>query len=155
MNDRNACIEVICGLKAIYSKREVIDMVNEKSLKNLKPYSAESARVNGRKGGLKAVESKRKKKSLREYAIIFGETECSREMKDKLRECGISEEHFINNMAIIFSLYKSALRGNVGAVRLILELTGELKQHTAVTVTNNVSPYAGLTEEELRILANL
>ena len=129
--------------------------MNENSLKNLKPYTRQSAKMYGRKGGLKSVESKRKKKTLRECAIMFCDMECDDETKDKLRKYGVDEELFTNGMGMICRLYTSALRGNVGAVRLILELTGELKQHTAVTVTNNVSPYAGLTEEELRILANL
>lgn len=130
--------------------------MNENSLKNLKPYSAESARVNGRKGGIASVEAKRKKKSLRECVQMYGELGCTDTMKEKLRELGVTDESYLNNnMAIIYGLFRSAMRGNVGAVRLILELRGELNQRNMVTVTTNVSPYAGLTEEELRILANL
>lgn len=40
-------------------------------------------------------------------------------------------------------------------MRVLLELIGELKPQSAVAVTTNVNPYAGLSEEELRILANL
>jgi hypothetical protein len=46
------------------------------------------------------------------------------------------------------------MRGNSNAGRVILELVGDIKQaQTNITVTNNVNPYANLTEDELRKLA--
>lgn len=129
--------------------------MNENSLRNLRPYDRERAKRFGKMGGVASVIAKKKKKSLKELAALFLDLECTDEMKKKLRDYGVSEEDFTNGMAIIFGLYTSALRGHVGAVRLILELTGELKQQNAVTVNTNVSPYDNLTEDELRILAGL
>lgn len=135
-------------------KGEVVTM-NENSLRNLRPYDRERAKKYGRRGGVASVIAKKKKKSLRELAAGFLNMECNDEMKKKLRDLGIAEEDFTNGMAVIYGLYASALRGHVGAVRLILELTGELKQQNAVTVNTNVNPYANLTEDELRILAGV
>ena len=131
--------------------------MNEASLKNLKPYNKATAKLNGRKGGIKSVEAKKKKKSLRECAIMFCDLECDEAMKDRLRYYGVDEELFTNGMAIICGLYASAIRGNVGAIRLLLELVGEIKaNNNVITVTNTttVNPYANLTEDELRRLAS-
>lgn len=129
--------------------------MNENSLKNLKSFNKDTAKVCGRKGGIASVEAKRKKKSLRECVQMYGELGCTDTMKEKLRELGVTDESYLNNnMAIIYGLFRSAMRGNVGAVRLILELRGELNQRNMVTVTTNVvSPYDNLTEDELRRLA--
>lgn len=129
--------------------------MNEISLKNLKPYNKDTAKVCGRKGGIASVESKRKKKSLRECVQMYGELGCNDTMKQKLREMGVTDEAYLNNnMAIVYGLFRSAMRGNVGAIRLILELRGELNQRNMVTVTTNVNPYSGLSEDELRRLAS-
>lgn len=129
--------------------------MNEASLKNLKPYNKDTAKLNGRKGGIKSVEAKRKKKSLRECVQMYGELGCTDTMKEKLQELGVTDEEFLNNnMAIVYGLFKSAMRGNVGAVRLILELRGELKpNNNVVTVNTSVNPYSALSEDELRKLA--
>lgn len=130
-------------------------MMNEASLKNLKPYNKDTAKVCGRKGGIASVEAKRKKKSLRECVQMYGELGCTDTMKEKLRDLGIVDEAYLNNnMAIVYGLFRSAMRGNVGAVRLILELRGELKpNNNVVTVNTSVNPYSGLSEAELRRLA--
>jgi hypothetical protein len=54
---------------------------------------------------------------------------------------------------MLFNAVQMAGR-NSNMLRVVLELIGEVKQaQTNVTVTNNVNPYAGLTEDELRKLA--
>ena len=130
-------------------------MMNEASLKNLKSFNKDTAKVNGRKGGIASVQAKRKKKSLRECVQMYGELGCTDTMKEKLRELGVTDETYLNNnMAIVYGLFKSAMRGNVGAVRLILELRGELKpNNNVVTVNTSVNPYSALSEDELRKLA--
>ncbi len=129
--------------------------MNEASLKNLKPYTKETAKLNGRKGGIASVEAKRRKKTLRECVTMFGELDCSDAMKKKLKDCGIDDEEYLcNNMAIIYGLFQAGMRGNVGAVRLILELRNELKERNVVTVTTALyNPYADLSDDELRRLA--
>lgn len=134
--------------------------VHPNSLKNLKKGKkfsewddAERKKANSR-GGKKSVVTRQENKKLSVLADIFGSATVDDGMKNKLKEQGIAEEDMVQDMALIYGLYTSAKRGNSNAARVLAELKGELKQQqTNVNVTNNVNPYAGLSEEELRILA--
>jgi hypothetical protein len=132
---------------------------NENSLKNLEKgkktqfKSGEVAVRNGRIGGIKSGESKRRAKTFKECALIFGDLPADDKQKELLKRQGVTEEA-THNMGVVYGLYAAAMRGNSNAARVLLELVGELKQaQTEVNVTNNVNPYAKLTEEELRALA--
>ncbi len=133
--------------------------VSEKSLENLKKgkktqfKSGDKAAKNGRVGGIKSGETKRRNKTFRECAQIFGALPADEKQKELLKRQGVTEEA-THNMGVVYGLYAAAMRGNSNAARVLLELVGELKQQqTEVNVTTNVNPYATLTEEELRKLA--
>lgn len=133
--------------------------VSEKSLENLKKgkktqfKSGDKAAKNGRVGGIKSGETKRRNKTFRECAQIFGALPADEKQKELLKRQGVTEEA-THNMGVVYGLYAAAMRGNSNAARVLLELVGELKQQqTEVNVTTNVNPYAALTEEELRKLA--
>lgn len=137
-------------------------MVHENSLKNLKKgkkfsdMSAEELKQITSRGGKKSGIARNEKKTLSELADIFGNTKVVDETtKKKLKEQGIADEDMVQDMAMVVGLYASARRGNSNSARVLAELKGALKQaQTNVTVTNNVNPYAGLTEDELRKLAD-
>lgn len=133
--------------------------VSENSLKNLKNgkktqfKSGDNAAKNGRVGGIKSGETKRRKKSFKECALIFGDLPADEKQKELLKRQGV-EKDITHNMGVICGLYAAAARGNSNAARVLLELVGELKQQqTNVNVSQTVNPYANLTEEELRKLA--
>lgn len=136
-------------------------MVHENSLKNLKKgkkfsdMSAEELKQITSRGGKKSGIARNEKKTLSELADIFGNTKVVDEAtKKKLKEQGIADEDMVQDMAMVVGLYASARRGNSNSARVLAELKGALKQaQTNVNVTNNVNPYAGLTEDELRKLA--
>lgn len=136
--------------------------IHENSLKNLKKgkkfsdMSAEELKRVTTNGGKKSGIVRGEKKTLSQLAEIFGNTKVSDEpTKKKLKDQGIADEDMVQDMAMIVGLYASARRGNSNSARVLAELKGALKQQqTNVTVTNNVNPYAGLTEDELRKLAN-
>ena len=130
--------------------------VNKRSLENLKtgkPFKQgeERARVNGRKGKIKSDIAKAEKKTMRQLAeICLGAKLTKPEIAAKLKEAGLPATY---GGQMLFNAVQMAGR-NSNMLRVVLELIGEVKQaQTNVTVTNNVNPYAGLTEEELRKLA--
>lgn len=130
--------------------------VNKRSLENLKtgkPFKQgeERARVNGRKGKIKSDIAKAEKKTMRQLAEICLNAKLTKpEIEAKLKEAGLPATY---GGQMLFNAVQMAGR-NSNMLRVVLELIGEVKQaQTNVTVTNNVNPYAGLTEDELRKLA--
>ena len=130
-------------------------MVTVKQKANLKPFtteqSREKAKKNGQKGGIASGKAKRKKKTMRQLAEICLNAKLTKpEIAAKLKEAGLPATY---GGQMLFNAVQMAGR-NSNMLRVVLELIGEVKQaQTNVTVTNNVNPYAGLTEEELRKLA--
>ena len=132
--------------------------VNKRSLENLKtgkPFKQgeERARVNGRKGKIKSDIAKAEKKTMRQLAEICLNAKLTKpEIEAKLKEAGLPATY---GGQMLFNAVQMAGR-NSNMLRVVLELIGEVKQaQTNVTVTNNVNPYAGLTEDELRKLADM
>ena len=131
--------------------------VNKRSLKNLEKgtkineYGEDSARILGRKGAERTKQVKAEKKTMRQLAeICLGAKLTKPEIAAKLKEAGLPATY---GGQMLFNAVQMAGR-NSNMLRVVLELIGEVKQQqTNVTVTNNVNPYAGLTEEELRKLA--
>lgn len=130
--------------------------VNKRSLENLKtgkPFKQgeERARANGRKGKIKSDIAKAEKKTMRQLAEICLNAKLTKpEIEAKLKEAGLPATY---GGQMLFNAVQMAGR-NSNMLRVVLELIGEVKQaQTNVTVTNNVNPYAGLTEDELRKLA--
>ena len=130
-------------------------MVTAKQKANLKPFtteqSREKAKKNGQKGGIASGEAKRERKTMRQLAeICLGAKLTKPEIEAKLKEAGLPATY---GGQMLFNAVQMAGR-NSNMLRVVLELIGEVKQaQTNVTVTNNVNPYAGLTEDELRKLA--
>ena len=132
--------------------------VNKRSLENLKtgkPFKQgeERARVNGRKGKIKSDIAKAEKKTMRQLAEICLNAKLTKpEIEAKLKEAGLPATY---GGQMLFNAVQMAGR-NSNMLRVVLGLIGEDKQQqTNVTVTNNVNPYAGLTEDELRKLADM
>ena len=131
--------------------------VNKKSLKNLEKgtrineYGEDSARILGRKGAERTKQVRAEKKTMRQLAeICLGAKLTKPEIEAKLKEAGLPATY---GGQMLFNAVQMAGR-NSNMLRVVLELIGEVKQaQTNVTVTNNVNPYAGLTEDELRKLA--
>lgn len=132
-------------------------MVTEKQLANLEKgkrtqfkKGEKQARI-GQMGGKASGEAKREKKTMRQLAeICLGAKLTKPEIEAKLKEAGLPATY---GGQMLFNAVQMAGR-NSNMLRVVLELIGEVKQpQTNVTVTNNVNPYAGLTEDELRKLA--
>lgn len=134
--------------------------VTEKQLQNLKNRktfkSGEKAVMCGRMGGIRSGEAKREKKTMRECVKLFSELSLN-DLKEiaTLEEQGISKDDMTQAMALTTAMFTKAKKGNSQMARLLMELLGQVKEQQAnVNVTTNVNPYASLTEEQLRKLAD-
>ena len=135
-------------------------MVSEKSKENLekgKGYFAKVTKETQRKIAKKGAEASNRKqaerRTMRQLAeICLGAKLTKPEIEAKLKEAGLPATY---GGQMLFNAVQMAGR-NSNMLRVVLELIGEVKQaQTNVTVTNNVNPYAGLTEDELRKLADM
>ena len=132
-------------------------MVTAKSKANLKKgrtladRTKEEQKKIATMGGIASGKARREKKTMRQLAkICLGAKLTKPEIAAKLKEAGLPATY---GGQMLFNAVQMAGR-NSNMLRVVLELIGEVKQaQTNVTVTNNVNPYAGLTEEELRKLA--
>ncbi|MBP3829627.1 MAG: hypothetical protein ILA06_04905 [Bacteroidaceae bacterium] len=93
--------------------------------KNLITLSSDEARENGKKGGLKSVEVRRKKKLLRELVNHYGVTDVPESTRKKLIAAGIGEDEFVRDMEIVAALYGRAAKGDVAAFNAIRDIKGE------------------------------
>lgn len=132
-------------------------MVTEKSLKNLEKgkktrFRTGEAQVKiAKKGAEVSNKVQAEKKTMRQLAEICLNAKLTKpEIEAKLKEAGLPATY---GGQMLFNAVQMAGR-NSNMLRVVLELIGEVKQQqTNVTVTNNVNPYANLTEDELRKLA--
>lgn len=132
-------------------------MVNAKSKANLKKgrtladRTKEEQRNIATMGGIASGKARQEKKTMRQLAeICLGAKLTKPEIEAKLKEAGLPATY---GGQMLFNAVQMAGR-NSNMLRVVLELIGEVKQaQTNVNVTTNVNPYANLTEDELRKLA--
>ena len=92
-------------------------MANEKNLKVLSP---KEARENGKKGGKKSVETRRKRKTLKENMnLLLGLEVTSPKDFNKLAALGIPLEDIDNSMLLTAALFLKAKTGDVAACKEI------------------------------------
>lgn len=116
-------------------------MANEQ---NLIPFTSnqnrEEAKKNGRKGGIKSGEVRRKRKAMKEQAELllslpFNLTDRNgNELKKVLEKLGIDDENTDNQMAMIVALWRTALgngRNQVTAVQELRDIIGDKAEKEA------------------------
>ena len=106
-------------------------MANEQ---NLIVPSSKLARENGRKGGKKKAENIKKRKAMKEQMeMLLSLPVKSPKLKEQLKKLGIKSNEIDNQMALIVSLYQTALKGgknSVQAFNAIMEMTEEKEKAT-------------------------
>lgn len=116
------------------------DKMNEK---NLKPFTKQNAKANGAKGGKASGETKRERKRIKEIIAEFMEQEAPKD--DTLFLDGYDRDFYSNSTIIAIKLLTKAKGGDIKAIRLLLEIMGELERNR-VTVNNNIE---NIEENEL------
>lgn len=111
---------------------------------NLKPFTSEQSRdeakKNGKIGGIKSGEARRKKRDMKAELLLILDAP----IKDK-------KGHKIPpRRAISLTLLKKALQGDLKAIKLLLEIIGELPKDN-----NFIMPDDNLREKYLKSLENM
>ena len=111
--------------------------------------SSEEAAAAGKLGGKASGESRRKRKTLRELAIMLGNMPAKSDVsKALLEQAGVEDpEVMTNNSAMIVALQLKANTGDVQAAKLLAQLQGESLDKMeltgadggAIEVTNKVN----------------
>ena len=115
-------------------------MANENNLIPASMRSQSEARENGRKGGQKSGEVRRKRKAMKEQAELLLslpfniKDKQGNELKGVLEKLGIDEGNIDNQMAMIVALWKTALgngRNQVTAVQELRDIIGDKEEKEA------------------------
>lgn len=103
-------------------------MSNERE-KNLKPFTAdqshEEAVKNGKKGGVASGRARREKKTTRQIAEMLDSLAVVGKNKDVLEQLGVPEADRTQQTVRLVALHKKAMSGDVAAIKLWLDITGE------------------------------
>lgn len=100
-------------------------MGNEKNLVPNEQRTPEERRENARKAGIASGEARRAKKTTRELAELLDALPVTGANKELLEHLGVPEDDQTQQMVRIVALHKKAMSGDVQAVKLWLEITGE------------------------------
>ena len=125
--------------------------------------SPNEVRENGRKGGIASGEARRRKKTMRELAVIVNSLPLSSKNKAQLPD-GIKEDEMTFQMGFIIKVYQQALKGDTKAMKLWVELSNtldeernklEIKKLKAEIKKLNDDASASTNIEDLTPLANM
>ena len=98
---------------------------------NLIPFTSEQnreeAKKNGVKGGKASGEARRRKKTMRELAVIVNSLPLSSKNKAQLPD-GIKEDEMTFQMGFIIKVYQQALKGDTKAMKLWVDLSNTLDE---------------------------
>lgn len=100
-------------------------MGNEKNLVPNEQRTPEERRENARRAGIASGEARRAKKTTRELAELLDTLPVTGANKELLDHLGVPEDDQTQQMVRIVALHKKAMSGDVQAVKLWLEITGE------------------------------
>ena len=110
---------------------------------------------NGRKGALKAIETKRKRKAMKETLEVLldmpmkrGKVYTAEEIKSF---ADLKGKNITIDQAMMICLVQKALKGDLSAIAMVRDTIGEKPaEKVEATVTKN--PFDELTADELRAL---
>ena len=123
------------------------------NLKNFKKGEARTTEL-ARKGQKKSVEAQAKKRTMRQWAELYGQLPLQKgKLKDpktaldlgKDPKTGQPKSNLTMDGAILASAYAKAMKGDVRAMQFLATIKGEFNQE----VTVHTDPLASLTEEQL------
>ena len=115
--------------------------------------SKEEASENGRKGGIKSGETRRKRKLMREnLELLLTLKVKDKKMQQIMKALGIEDEEMTNQMARQVSMLNQSLKGNVQAYKELRDTidgkpTDNVKIDGSINTTN---PLEGMSTDEIR-----
>ena len=94
-------------------------------------------------GGIASGESRRRKKTMRELAQMFGSLEVSNDtIRARMRSLGVSEDDMNHDMAVMIGQYMEAEKGNTQAAAFVRDTKGENPKEPMMQL--NVDNISGL-----------
>lgn len=98
--------------------------------KGFESRSTEEVRKIASRGGKKSGEVRRRKKSMKTSAKMLMELPVTDKLQSKLEALGIDESETNYQTGILVAMLQEALKGNVRAAQLIVDLIGESPKQT-------------------------
>ena len=103
-------------------------MANEQNLVNFtSEQNRDEAAKNGRKGGKASGRSRRRKKAMKDIALMFGKQDAPAQVIAKLIQIGMLEQGESCSMdeALMLAQYGKALSGNTRAAEFVRDTAGQ------------------------------
>ncbi len=98
--------------------------MNEENLKP--PRSTEEARERGRIGGINSGKARRKKRDMKNAVNMILEMPVVQDsVINGMSQLGVEEEDLTNQMAIIVSVWKKAMEGDIKAAEFLRDTSGQ------------------------------
>ena len=99
--------------------------MNESQRKNLIPFTKETAKENGSKGGKASVKARRRKKKMKQAMEYLLSMPADERYQEQMEILGIDDEEYMDNqMLMLISAFQQAAKGNVKAMQFIKDITG-------------------------------
>jgi len=99
-------------------------MANEQNLIQNKERTPSERRENAQKAGKASGIVRRKKKTMKAAMNTLLALDVGENNKEKLSQLGIEDKDMNNQMLMMVSMFRKAVSGDVGAMRLIMDITG-------------------------------
>lgn len=101
--------------------------------KNLRPVrTKEEARERGRNGGIASGEARRKKRTMKNAINLLLEMPLeSNNMSETMKKMGVADEDVTNQMALVVSMWREAVGGNVRAAEFLRDTAGQNEKDNA------------------------
>ncbi len=115
---------------------------------NLKPHrKGDPATVEkGRKGGKASQEAQKRKRTMREWAQLYGELPLHEgKVRDPKTADGIRDANPTMDGAVMAAMYGKAAKGDVRAASFIAQMKGQLAEE----ITVHTDPIDTLTEDQI------
>ena len=110
---------------------------------NLRPVTKENAAERGRRGGIKAGETKRRKLEMKEAAKVFLDLAAKGKIAKNLEELGVEENDMTNQMAIIARAFSNAMSGDMKAMEFLRDTAG-------YTIPNNFGTTVNVSADSVQ-----
>ena len=100
----------------------------------------------GRKGGKASQQAQIKKRTMREWAELYGSLPLHPEkVKDPKSAEGIKDANPTMDGAVLAAMYNRAIKGDVRAANFLAQMKGQLTED----ITVHADPLASLSEDQL------
>lgn len=124
-------------------------MANEENLKPFNTLTVSEQREIQKKGGIASAESRREKKMITKAIESMMKANAPDNLVEKMKRNGVGGTDYC--AALVYALFSRGLKGDVTAIKLIIEMMGESPAaNINVNADVNNNPFSGLSTEELR-----